>query len=57
MGDPQPRMMLPQLGDQVVGYKAHCPSQSVQHNSHKGLETSECTMKETPELVFLSDQK
>lgn len=57
MGDPQPRMMLPQLGDQVVGHKAHCPSQSVQHNSHKGLETSECTMKEIPELVFLSDQK
>lgn len=37
MGDPQPRMMLPQLGDQVVGNKPHRPRQSVQHDGHKGL--------------------
>ena len=39
MGDPQPRVMLPQLGDQVVGYKPHRPRQGVQHDGHKGLET------------------
>lgn len=41
MGDPQPRVVLPQLGDQVVGDKAHCPGQSVQHDGHKGLEQDE----------------
>lgn len=40
MGDPQPRVMLPQLGDQVVGDNPHRPSQSVQHDSHKRLEVS-----------------
>lgn len=38
MGDPQPGVMLPQLGDQVVGHKPHRPSQSVQHDGDKGLE-------------------
>lgn len=39
VGDPQPRVMLPQLRDQIVGDKPHCPRQSVQHNGHKRLET------------------
>lgn len=41
MGDPQPRVMLPQLGDKVVGDKSHCPRQSVQHDGDKGLVDSE----------------
>lgn len=39
MRDPQPWVMLPQLWDQVVGYKPHCPRQSVQHDGDKGLGT------------------
>lgn len=39
MGDPQPRVMLPQLGDQVVRHQAHRRRQSVQHDGHKGLQT------------------
>lgn len=39
MRDPQPRMMLPQLRDQVVGDKAHRRRQSVQHDGDKGLQT------------------
>ena len=37
MGNPQPGVMLPQLGDQVVGHKPHRPRQSVQHDGDKGL--------------------
>lgn len=47
VGDPQPRVMLPQLGDQVVSDKPHCPRQSVQHNGHKGLDTRWYIIKET----------
>lgn len=39
MRNPQPGVVLPQLGDQVVGHKAHRPRQSVQHDGHKGLRT------------------
>lgn len=39
MGDPQPRVMLPQLGDQVVRHQAHRRRQSVQHDGHEGLQT------------------
>lgn len=39
VGDPQPRVMLPELRDQVVGYKPHSPRQSIQHYGHKGLHT------------------
>lgn len=39
MGDPQPRVMLPQLGDQVVRHQAHRRRQSVQHDGHEGLKT------------------
>lgn len=51
MGDPQPRMMLPQLGDQVVCHKPHSPRQSVQNDGHKGLQTSNYYMKETARLA------
>lgn len=39
MRDPQPRMMLPQLRDQVVGDEPHRCGQSVQHDGDKGLQT------------------
>lgn len=39
MGNPQPRMVLPQLGDQVVGHKPHRPRESIQHDGYKGLQT------------------
>lgn len=38
MRDPQPRVVLPQLRDQVVGDKAHRRRQSVQHDGDKGLQ-------------------
>lgn len=47
MGDPQPGVMLPQLGDQVVGHKPHRPRQSVQHDGDKGLEKQVGVAKET----------
>ena len=47
VGDPQPGMMLPQLGDQVVRDKAHRPRQGVQHDGHKGLGTKWYVMEET----------
>ena len=62
MRDPQPRVMLPQLGDQVVGYKSHRPRQSVQHDGHKGLdkvnERNMMKMNKTKlELVFKLRQR
>lgn len=51
MGDPQPWMMLPQLGDQVVRHKPHCPRQSVQNDGHKGLQMSRYSKKETARLA------
>jgi len=33
-------MVLPQLWDQVVGYKPNRPRQSVQHDGHKRLHIS-----------------
>lgn len=41
VGDPQPRVVLPQLGDQVVSDESHRPRQSIQHNCHKWLETQQ----------------
>lgn len=41
VGDPQPGVMLPQLGDQVVGHQAHRRRQSVQHDGHKRLQTKQ----------------
>lgn len=53
MGDPQPRVMLPQLRDQVVGYKPNRTRESVQHDGHKGLEMCWYIIKEAAELLFL----
>lgn len=39
MRNPQPRVVLPQLRDQVVGDKAHRRRQSVQHDGDKRLQT------------------
>jgi len=40
VGDPEPGVVLPELGDDVVGDEAHRPGQRVQHDGHKGLRSA-----------------
>ena len=39
--DPEPGVLLPHLGDEVVGDHAHCPRQRIQHNGDKRLDRGE----------------
>ena len=47
VGQPQPGVVLPQLGDEVVGDQPHRPGQRVQHDGHKGLRATETTLEST----------